>query len=430
MLEKIKTFWFHSFLEERPSISLSLFRPFVAFTVGAHMIPTLLHLSDNYLTGSFREKNPLFFTVGVLRLVDQSPDWLVVAFMVLFYASVSFFMVGLFSQGSCLAMMLSLYFFYALNCLHIGTLSFDILLVTLFLVAITSYPGDTFSIDSLRHPDPLAYKKKRPFFVQRLLQLQIASTYFFTALCKFTAQGNWFSDNPIYYLLNSPAEGVVKHFSLREFFAGQPSACYGIGIMMIAFEISMPFLLFMKRTRIFVIILGFLFHIMLVVTLHVPTIFFFLFPPQLLLFIEPEKIVDFVDRQRGKNSNRNQDIVIFDGHCQFCIGSIEKLQTLDIFGKTKLLDYQIFEDISSIDGRLTKEKCHSQMHVLTAERELFGGFYAFQYLSMRLPLLWILVPLFYFPGMQWVGSVIYSFISKNRTLFHRKGACKNNQCFR
>ncbi len=430
MLEKIKILWNKAFLEERPSISLSLFRPFVAFTVGAHVIPTLLHMQDNYLAGSFREKNPSFFTIGALVLVDKSPDWLVYFFTVLFYVSLSFFFVGFFSQISCILLMLCLYFFYALNSLHIGTLSFDILLVTMFLMCITDYPGDHFSVDALLSAGSLTYKKKKPFFVQRLLQLQIASTYFFTALCKFTARGNWLLDNPIYYLLNSPPDSVVKHFPLREFFAGQPTLCYFIGISIILSEISMPFLLFAKRTRIFGIIMGFFFHIMLIITLHVPTIFFFLFPPQLLLFIEPEKIVAFIDKKRERNISEKQDTVIFDGHCQFCVGSVQKLQSLDLFGKTKLLDYQTYEDISSFDNRLTKEKCHSQMQVVTADGRLFGGFYAFRYLSLRLVLLWILVPLFYSPGFQWIGNTAYDFIAKNRYLFHRKGSCNNNHCFR
>ena len=39
--------WSRLFLEERPSIGLAFFRLAVAFTVGAHIIPTLLRLDDN-----------------------------------------------------------------------------------------------------------------------------------------------------------------------------------------------------------------------------------------------------------------------------------------------------------------------------------------------------------------------------------------------
>ena len=193
-------------------------------------------------------------------------------------------------------MVICCYYFYALNCLHIGTLSYDILLVTLFLVSITPYPGDALSVDAWLRKDFFGLQKKRPFFVQRLLQLQIAETFLFTGLCKFTAHGNWLTDNPIYYLLNSAPESVVKNFPLRSVFAQYPSICHGIGISILLMELSLPVLLFWKKTRFFAIGYGFLFHIMLLVTLHVPTIFFFLFPPQLLLFIPPEKWQQWIKR--------------------------------------------------------------------------------------------------------------------------------------
>lgn len=288
MNAEFKNFWHRAFLEERPSLGLCLFRPFVAFTVGAHVIPTLLHMQDNYLASAFREKNPSFFTPEVLLLIDQSPDWLVRVMAALFYVSLSFFALGLFSQVSCTVMTLSLYYFYALNSLHIGTLSFDILLVTLFLMCVTGYHGDSLSLDALRRKKPFVNDTPRPFFVQRLLQLQIAATYFYTGLCKFPPQGNWLTQNPIHYLLNSTPESVVKEFPLRSFFAQSPDLCYLIGLSVMAMELSLPFLWFLRRTRLVAILIGFAFHILLLVTLHVPTIFFFLFPPQFLLFLDPE----------------------------------------------------------------------------------------------------------------------------------------------
>ena len=299
MLAKI---WHHLFLEERPSVSLSLFRFAVAFTVGAHIIPTFLHLQDNYLSTAFKEKNFSFFTPKVVALIDKSPDQLVIGMIIIFSVSLACFALGLFSQFSCIIMTLSCYYFYALNSLHIGTLSYDILLVTLFLMCVTSYHGDSFSLDSILRGDRESHKRKRPFFLQRLLQLQIASTYFYTALCKITAGGNWLKDNPLYYLWNSGPESVVKEFPFRSFFAHRPDLCYFIGLTVMATELSLPFLLFIVRTRLIGIFIGFAFHVLLLVTLHVPTIFFFLFPPQLLLFIDPEKIVSLIEkylRDRG-----------------------------------------------------------------------------------------------------------------------------------
>ena len=120
----VKSFWIRAFLEERSSIGLSFFRPFVAFSVGAHVIPTLLNLQDNYLSSAFKEKNGSFFTPEVLYLIGKSPDALVHFITLFFYLSLFSFFIGFYSQISCILMTLCCTYFYALNCLHIGTLSF------------------------------------------------------------------------------------------------------------------------------------------------------------------------------------------------------------------------------------------------------------------------------------------------------------------
>ena len=290
--------WHKAFLEERPSVSLGFFRMAVAFTVGAHVVPTLLHLDDNYLSTAFKEKNVSFFPIGFLSLVDKSPDALVVFMTGLFLVSVVCFALGFLTQASCIVMTACCYYFYALNSLHIGTLSYDILLVTLFLMCVTPYPGDSLSLDAKRKRRSFFAAVGRPVFLQRLLQLQVASTFFYTGLSKITAHGNWIGENPIYYLLNSTSESVVKSFPLRAFFAARPEWCHAIGLGIVAFELSLGVLIFVGRTRTFYVAAGCLFMLLLLVTLHVPTIFFFLFPPQLLLFIEPEKVTELMRRLR------------------------------------------------------------------------------------------------------------------------------------
>ena len=64
----LRTLWHKAFLEERPSVSLALFRLAVAFTVGAHMIPHFFHMADTYLPTAFKTKNHKFF---VLKAVGR-----------------------------------------------------------------------------------------------------------------------------------------------------------------------------------------------------------------------------------------------------------------------------------------------------------------------------------------------------------------------
>lgn len=289
-MRRLTALWHRLFLVERPSISLSLFRVAVAFTVGCHMIPSLLQLEDNYLAVAFKTKNVSFFSAAILRLVEASPDWAVLAMVVVFYVAWGCFAVGLWSQVSCLVMTLACYYFYALNNLHIGTLSFDILLVTLFLMCLTPYHGDSCSVDALRREGRLVSARTRPFFIQRLLQLQISGTYFYTALHKITCGGNWLTDNPIYYLVNAPPGSVVREFWGRAWLTHQPHLCHLIGVTTLTMEFALSVAWFVPRVRVAALVAGWMFHILLLATLHVPTIFFFLFPAQMALFIPPESI--------------------------------------------------------------------------------------------------------------------------------------------
>ena len=424
--------WKRLFLEERPSISLSFFRMVVALTTGLHLIPTFFHLDDNYFaTTALKTVNLSFFPSWFITWVQKSPDGLVVFFVILFCASCFFMLIGLFSQLSCIVMTLCCYYFYALNDFAIGhILTWDILMVTLFLMCISPYPGDYFSVDALRRNDPQSYKKRRPYFHQRLLQFQIAFTYFYTALYKITASGNWLTDNPFYYLMNYPSPGVTKHFLLKEFLAVHPGICYVSGIFIVGTELLLPFLLFYPRTRLSAIYLGFIFHVSLLLTLDVPSIFFFLFPPQFLLFIHPDKVIRWIEQKRLYNRQPLQSKFIFDGLCQFCVSSVKKLEVMDLFGTLRMIDYQKCDNISELHPELTKQKAHSQIHLIEPDGALFGGFSVLRRLCFMLPMLYPLIPFLYFPGMGMMGSWGYRWVAQNRYFFHFHKACQDNHCYR
>ncbi len=417
--------WHRLFLEERPSIGLSLFRITIALATGLHVIPTLLQLQDNYLSTACKTINPSFFPLPVLQWVAASPDAVVYAVVALFLVSWCAFLIGLWTQRSAIAMLLSCYYFYALNSLHIGTLSWDILLVTLVLMCVTPYPGDYFSVDSLRRGDPQAYRRTRPYFVQRLLQIQIAAVFFFTGLNKIVAGGNWLRANPIASLVHAGEWGVVKEFWGRAWLAQHAGACYAIGLTVIACELLMPLLLFARRTRRLAIGMGCIFHVLLVLTLHVPTLFFFHFPPQLCLFIDPRELVAWIDRRRAQR--RRHGILIFDGHCGFCQASVRQVQTVDLWGYVRLVDYHTHADLRQLHPSLDLATCHGQLHLVEPGR-LSGGFAVFQRLSVRLPLLWPIAPVLHLPGMAWVGGAIYRWVAVHRYLFSTGTICADNHC--
>ncbi|MDP2652664.1 MAG: DCC1-like thiol-disulfide oxidoreductase family protein [Candidatus Omnitrophota bacterium] len=422
--------WHKLFLQERASLGLGLFRIAVALTTGFHVLPGFFHLDDTYYHTAFKTHDTISYTPQFLELVQRSPDGLVLAFVVLFCVSWFFFLIGLFTQFSGIVLLACCYYFHALNEFVAGALSWYILVVTLFQMCLTPYPGDYFSVDCLRRGSPDAYKTPRPFFLQRLLQMQIALIYFYTGLIKVSAEGNWLRDNPVYDLMHTPPEGVTKFFLLRDFFAGHPGLCYAVGVLIIAIELSMPFLLFCRRTRVSAITLGFVFHVTLILTLDVPAVFFFLFPAQLLLFLRPEDVVRWIDQKRRFNQSADAARLVYDGRCGFCRASVDKLKVMDLFAVLKFVDYQTWGSVSQIHPRLTRDAAHSQLHLVEPDGTLYGGFFAFRRLCWTLPMLWPLLPFVYFPGAGVAGPVIYRWIARNRYLFHDRKVCRDNACFR
>jgi len=420
--------WHRAFLERRPSLSLGLFRVAVAFTVGAHVLPSFLQMEDNYLSTAFRTKNFSFFPLWILRLIERSPDGLVWTMAALCCVALAAFALGCFTQASGIALALSCYYFYALNNYHIGTLSFDILLVTMVLMCLTNYPGDFLSVDSVRRGKPTPYRRMRPFFVQRLLQLQIAWTFWYTALQKITAGGNWLTGNPYYALMRYPAIGVVREFPLRHWLAQQPTVCYGLGVTLIGFELLLPFLWFIPRTRTVGIALGIAFQLMLWMTLHVPTIFLFLFPSLMLLFIPPETVVQWIETRQAAQAARGRAVLLYDGRCGFCLESVKRLRVLDLWGWVDPLDFHAQPDLRRFHPALTPERCRSEMVLLEPNGRLSGGFQAFARLSRHLPLLWPFAPLTWLPGASAVGGWVYRWVASHRYLLHRHARCQTNQC--
>jgi predicted DCC family thiol-disulfide oxidoreductase YuxK len=409
----MKNIWNTLFLEERPSIGLSFFRIFAALTVGLHVIPSFFHLDDNYLSTAFKTFNTDFFPPSFVDLVQKSPDGLVIVFVWALCITWFCFLIGLFSQISCILLMACCYYFYALNCFHIGTLSWDILLVTMALMCVTPYHGDYFSADALRRGDLDAWRRPRPFFIQRLLQLQVASMFFFTGLYKIAGAGNWITGNPVYYLMNYPPQGVTKNFLLKEWMAVHPHFCYVTGLMIIAVEMTMPLWLFMPRTRRAAIVLGLCWHVLLILTLDVPAIFLFLFPAQLMLFIHPQIITEWIEAKRRINAQSPRPKIIYDGECGFCRSSIRLVQVMDLWGK---LEY--------VPG----DKGMSEMRLDLPDGKTYGGFFAFRRISWMLPMLYPFIPAVYFPGAGILGPAVYRWVARNRYFFPVFHSCADGKC--
>jgi len=120
--------------------------------------------------------------------------------------------------------------------------------------------------------------------------------------------------------------------------------------------------------------------------------------------------------------------LIYDGKCPFCICSVQRLKCMDLSGTLQLIDLHSLKNIKTLHPDLTRALAMSQIHLIEPDGALYGGFRVFQRLCFKMPMLYLLIPVFYFPGMRVIGSFVYRIIAKKRYLLHRDILCKNNSC--
>jgi predicted DCC family thiol-disulfide oxidoreductase YuxK len=108
-----------------------------------------------------------------------------------------------------------------------------------------------------------------------------------------------------------------------------------------------------------------------------------------------------------------QDLVIYDGHCNFCCRQIDHLRRLD--GRNRLRFISLHDpEVATNYPDLSFEQLMEQMWLIPAEGGRCGGADALRYLSRRLPVLWPLAPLMHLPGAMPLWRYLYKQIAKRR----------------
>lgn len=107
--------------------------------------------------------------------------------------------------------------------------------------------------------------------------------------------------------------------------------------------------------------------------------------------------------------------VIFDGECPLCLKSVDQLKKLDWLGRLTYANARDRANIPPSPVPLPQERLLEEMHLLTPDgQRVYHGFKAFRWMAWRLPLLWLLAPVLYLPGVPWLGQRIYLWIARNR----------------
>ena len=123
--------------------------------------------------------------------------------------------------------------------------------------------------------------------------------------------------------------------------------------------------------------------------------------------------------------------MIYDGQCVLCRQSLKMIQRLDWLHRVEPLDLQDQEQVKERYPELEHEALMGAIHVVTPDERVLVGFFGMRYLMRFLPLAWLMLPLVYLPGMNWLGPRIYGWIAKRRYRINKLfGAptCEDGYC--
>jgi len=121
------------------------------------------------------------------------------------------------------------------------------------------------------------------------------------------------------------------------------------------------------------------------------------------------------------------DVVIFDGHCRFCTGQVERINRCD--GGDRLAFISLHDPVVAKRWPdLTHEQLMDAMYVIDQDGERHGGAAAFRYLTRRLPKLWLLAPMMHIPFSLRFWQAGYRWIARQRYRWGKTEECEGEKC--
>lgn len=116
--------------------------------------------------------------------------------------------------------------------------------------------------------------------------------------------------------------------------------------------------------------------------------------------------------------------VIYDGQCGFCVRSLKVCRALDVRGALRFHDANALQKVHGLFPELANADFENAMFAVAPDRRVTRGFFAFRRILRESPLMWPLLPLFYFPGSSTIGPRVYAWVAKNRGKF----GCESDVC--
>jgi predicted DCC family thiol-disulfide oxidoreductase YuxK len=112
-------------------------------------------------------------------------------------------------------------------------------------------------------------------------------------------------------------------------------------------------------------------------------------------------------------------VMVYDGACGLCTSSMRVVRRLDWRQRIEYLDAQDWATVQRRYPTLDREAILGLIHVITPDGRILVGYPGVRALLRELPLLMVLYPLLFLPGITWLGPRVYDWIAARRYWFNR-----------
>lgn len=133
--------------------------------------------------------------------------------------------------------------------------------------------------------------------------------------------------------------------------------------------------------------------------------------------LKPNRSTDQRSTELGPDpdseAGQGREVLIYDGQCNFCKGSVKYLRALDWTGRLAYISLHD-ERVGQRWPELTYDQLMDQIWLVSKSGRPHGGADALRYLSLRMPSLWCLAPLLNLPLSMPLWRWFYRLIARNR----------------
>jgi predicted DCC family thiol-disulfide oxidoreductase YuxK len=296
------------------------------------------------------------------------------------------------------------------------TYGVDAILVCLLVILCFAPIGRALSLDRVRQvrraklanladlaARPPQFTSPWAFACTRLMQIQMAVLFFFSAADKLKGD-DWWDGNAVWLVFSNIDyyNGVVLDILASHYWLANVATYATILI-----EIAYPFLIWQHRTRPFMLAGAIFLHLQFALLMN---LYYFSFVMIMghMSFVRRSWLTRLGAAWKRKMGDME---MIYDGACGFCKRSMARFLAYDGLAQIRVRDFR-----TNPSPLVSDDAMKQALHLVLPDGRTLPGFEAYRYVVLRVPGLWWQVPFFYVPVLSRLfGHPIYNWIAANRS---------------